>query len=175
MISAGLKKLRELFAAMSGGEPVSDNWTSDAPLRSAIKSMKKSDISKMEGGLFLEDAREFLEALDHYNEGLSPRNQFHLVIHKDIGRGLVSQVTSNKKSAFGLGEIKGLGLERNGRVYRGEYFNDHVYSKGFIFRTNTSEGRFFCGIPDNKKPDFSQFAKKLLATPLYYPAPAWVR
>lgn len=175
MFRTGFRKLKDLFSAMNGGEPMSDQWTSDTQLRAAIRNSQPNDIRTTEGGLFLDDLREFLQGLDDYNKRRNPRYQFNLVVHKDIADTLVQKLTSGKVSAFGVSRVGGLGLERNGRVYAGEYFNDHVYSTGFIFRTNNSEGRFFCGVPGKERADFSKFAEKLLTVPVYYPAPSWVR
>jgi hypothetical protein len=84
-------------------------------------------------------------------------------------------LTADKSSVFGAGYVGGLGLARNGRVYTGEYFNDHVYSTGFVFRTHNSEGRFLCGALGRERADFSKFADRLLSVPVHYPVPSWVR
>jgi hypothetical protein len=64
MFRTGYRKLKDLFSAMNGGEPMSDQWGPDAHLRAAVRNMKTDDIAKMEGGLFLDDLREFLLGLD---------------------------------------------------------------------------------------------------------------
>lgn len=168
-----LNTLRDLFSAMSGGERMSSAWQSDAHLRAAIKNLDTNDLSNTEGGLFLADVKEFLGCLDKYNQGLNPKYQFRLVVHKDISEQLMDAVNAPKKSLLGIGAVGNLGLERNGRVYRGEYFNDQVMNTGFVFETSNSRGRFLCGL--DKSADFKKFADDLLTVPVYYPAPAWVR
>lgn len=165
--------LKDAFAAMSGGEKMSTAWTSDVHLRAAIKNLDTNNVSDTEGGLFLKDAKEFLRCLDKYNEGLNPKYQFRLVIHKDVVEELMTAVASPRKSLLGIGAVGNLGLERNGRVYRGEYFNDQIMNTGFVFETGNSRGRFLCGLDTGA--DFKKFADDLLKVPVYYPAPVWAR
>lgn len=158
-------QLKKFFAAFAGGQELSGVWKTDAYIR-ATAAMSGYERSPTQGGIFLESFRELSGAVDAFNASRPPERQFRIMLHQDVASKLADAVVAPDRALFDFSRIEGVGLERNGRVYQGNYNNDPRGASGFTFGNKGVENTFTCG---RDKSDFEKFATRLLNPPYPYP------
>lgn len=161
--------IKETWACLNeGGSPITDVWKQDVELRAAVQKFGGTDAD-IEGGLFLDDLKEFYAAIDTFNATRSEDMRFKLMVHEKIADGLAAEATGEKKTMLGYSAVGPLALERNGRIYQGRYFSDMVYNSGFAFSCQGVEAKFLCGLQE--KTDFGSFVSRMLNPAPAYPHP----
>lgn len=161
---------KETWACINeGGTAITQQWREDTGFRKAVSTHPEAR-RHIEGGLFIDDLKEFYAAMDKFNATRPEHRRFNLMLHADIAEGLLTEAAGEQKTMMGVGP---LALERNGRIYQGRYFSDMGEISGFSFTQSGTETRFFCGM--GKKTDFEGFVTRLLNPPPQYPHPTLVR
>lgn len=146
-------------------------WADDKDLRAAGAAFAPNADQDIQGSLFLGDLKEFYAAMDAFNATRPAERQFALKLREDIAEGLVPYLLSERTSLCGMAKLGGLALERNGRVFEGDYYSDMVMRSGFHFEHQGHTASFYCG----EQSDFESFVTKLLNPPPAFPHPVPVR
>ena len=134
-------------------------WQTDAQLRLFARH---PDVYKRE--LMAADFREFLQAMDEYNEDAAPGMKVRVELRKELADFLQEFIDGNARRSpmGGVSYAQGFRLHVGRAVYEADYYNDMVFNTGLrAYRPGEKKkaGEFLFGL--SQPADFGKFAESL--------------
>lgn len=151
--------IRSLFTSKSKSNEPAAVWQSDAQLRLFAFH---PDVPRRE--LMAADFREFLRAMDEYNEQAAPGEKVTIEIREELADFLRSFIDGSapRSPLGGVSYAQGFRVQVGRAVYEADYFNDQVFNTGLrVYRAGEQKkaGQFLFGL--SQPADFGEFAESL--------------
>ena len=151
--------LRKMFSRETAAKEAPAVWQTDAQLRLFAFH---PDVHRRE--LMAADFREFLRAMDEYNEDAAPDARVRIALRRELADFLQGFIDGSapRSPLGGVSYAQGLRVHVGRAVYEADYYNDQMFNTGLrVYRAGEQKkaGEFLFGL--SAPADFGKFAESL--------------